>query len=276
MRISVRMTRNPFVYALLFVCCCLWAGAQTPPAPAPNHSGGNDPDFTVATIKLNDTASGSNRLSIRDDVLQATNIQLNSLLETAFDIRRDQIVGLPHWAQVNHYDVVAKVVDMTPEQLRGLSGDQRRAMLQHLLEQRFHMQTHIESRTLPLLKLMVVKEGIKFSEWQKPAEGQEDRKGSVNVNNEVMTAIGVPVGSLVRFLASQTHMPVVDETGLKGNYNFTLKWQREEEGSASGLHDQALPTIYAALPEQLGLKLESGKGPVDVLVVDHIEQPGDN
>src|SRR5579864_6527242 len=229
MRISVRMTRNPFVYALLFACCCLWAGAQTPPAPVPNHSGGNDPDFTVATIKLNDTASGSIRLSIRDDVLQATNIQLNSLIETAFDIRRDQIVGLPHWAQVNHYDVVAKIVDMTPEQLHGLSGDQRRAMLQHLLEQRFHMQTHIETRTLPLLKLIVVKEGIKFSEWQKPAEGQEDKKGSVSVYNDGMTAIGVPMGSLVRFLGSQTHMPVVDETGLKGNYNFTLKWQREEE-----------------------------------------------
>jgi uncharacterized protein (TIGR03435 family) len=98
----------------------------------------------------------------------------------------------------------------------------------------------------------------------------------MNVNNDEMTAIGVPMGTLVRFLASQTHMPVVDETGLKGNYNFNMKWQREEEGPSSGLHDQALPPIYAALPEQLGLKLESGKGPVNVLVVDSIEQPGEN
>lgn len=98
----------------------------------------------------------------------------------------------------------------------------------------------------------------------------------MNVNNEEMTAIGVPMESLVRFLSSMTHMPVVDKTGLKGAYNLHLKWQREEEGQSSGLHDQALPKIYAALPEQLGLKLESGKGPVQVLVVDHIEQPVEN
>jgi uncharacterized protein (TIGR03435 family) len=71
-------------------------------------------------------------------------------------------------------------------------------------------------------------------------------------------------------------MPVVDKTGLKGTYNLHLNWQREEEGQVSGLHDQALPTIYVALPEQLGLKLESGKGPVTVLVIDHIEQPSGN
>jgi uncharacterized protein (TIGR03435 family) len=91
-----------------------------------------------------------------------------------------------------------------------------------------------------------------------------------------MIAVGVPMDRLTRFLASQTHMPVVDKTGLKGIYSFHLKWQREEEGPASGLHDQTLPTIYAALPEQLGLKLESAKGPVDVLGIDHIEQPSDN
>lgn len=275
MRNSVRMIRNPFVYGLLFAWSYLWAGAQSAPA-SPSSSTLSGPDFGVATVKVNDTGSGSTRISINDDLLQVTNVRLDSMLEIAFDIRRDQVVGLPHWAQVDHYDIVAKVVDMTPEQLRGLSDQQRRAMLQQLLAQRFHLKTHIESRTLPLLKLTVDKGGIKFTEWQKPAEGQADKKGSMSVNNDVMTAIGVPMGNLVRFLASQTHMPVVDETGLKGNYNFNLKWQREEEGPASGLHDQSLPTIYAALPEQLGLKLESAKGPVDVLVVDHIEEPTEN
>lgn len=267
------MTRYLFVIILLFPWSCSWPQAQTPTASTWAVAG---PDFDVVTVKVNDTGSGSSRLSIRDDVLQATNIQLDSLIEAAFDIRRDQILRLPHWAQAAHYDVVAKVVDMTPEQLRGLSSDQRRTMLRRLLEQRFHCQTHVESRTLPLLKLVVDKGGIKFAEWQKPADGQDNKKGSMSVNNEVMTAAGVPVDTLVRFLSSQTHMPVVDETGLKGNYNFSMKWQREEQGPDSGLHDQGLPTIYAALPEQLGLKLESGKGPVNVLVVDHIEQPTEN
>ena len=97
----------------------------------------------------------------------------------------------------------------------------------------------------------------------------------MNSINSELTAIGVPMDRLTRFIATQTRTPVADKTGLKGIYSFHLKWQREEEGPASGLHDQALPTIYAALPEQLGLKLESGKGSVDVLVVDHIEQPSE-
>lgn len=274
MRNSRQMLWCLLAGALLFGSCYSRSGAQT--ASALNHSNAAGPEFGVATVKVNDTGSHSTRLSITDDLLRATNIQLDSLMEAAFDIRRDEIVGLPHWAQVTHYDVVAKVVDMTAEQLHGLSSEQRRAMLQQLLEERFHLQTHVESRTLPLLRLVVDKGGIKFAEWQKPPDGQDDRKGSMNINNEVMTAIGVPMGSLVRVLASETHMPVVDETGLKGNYNFNMKWQREEQGPDSGLHDQALPTIYAALPEQLGLKLESGKGPVDVLVVDHIEPPTEN
>ena len=236
------------------------------------------PEYEVATVKVNNTGSGSIRVSITDDVLQATNVPLPTMLEIAFDIRPEQIVGLPHWAQVDHYDITAKVVDMNQQQLRGLSEDQRKTMIQHLLVDRFHLQSHTETRTLPLLELTVAKGGIKFAEWKKPADDQNPSqgKGYMRVNNDEMTANGVPMDRLIRFLASQTHMPIVDKTGLKGSYNFQLKWQREEAGPESGLHDQALPSIYVALPEQLGLKLESAKGPVDVLVVDHIEEPSEN
>lgn len=274
MRKKRQVIRCLLVVALLVAFCDSRTGAQT--TSATNQVKSEGPDYDVATVKVNNTGSGSIRLSIRDDVLQATNVQLEALLEAAYDIRRDEIIGLPHWAQVEHYDIVAKVVDMDPQQLRGLSKEQRQAMLQHLLEQRFHVRTHVETRTLPLLKLTVAKEGIKFAEWQKPSDDQTPKKGSVSVSNEEMTAVGVPMESLTRFLSSMTHMPVVDETGLKGAYNLHLKWQREEEGQSSGLHDQTLPTIYAALPEQLGLKLESGKGPVSVLVIDNIEQPIEN
>lgn len=274
MRTSRQMTRCLLVFALLMSFCDQRIGAQK--ASAANQAKSAGPEFDVATVKVNNTGSGSIRLSIRDDVLQATNIQLGALLEAAYDIRRDQVLGLPHWAEVEHYDIVAKVVDMDSQQLRGLSKEQRQMMLQHLLEQRFHLNTHVETRTLPLLKLTVAKEGIKFVEWQKPSDDQDQKKGSMSVNNQELTAVGVPMASLVRFLSSITQMPVIDETDLKGAYNFHLKWQREEEQQASGLHDQALPTIYAALPEQLGLKLVSGKGPVDVLIIDHIEQPSED
>ena len=269
------------VYRLLVYVCLVagtnaWAGVQATSAASQANSAA--PEYGVATVKVNNTGSGSSRISITDAVLQATNIPLAMMLEVAFDVRPEQILGLPHWAQVDHYDIVAKVVDMDQQQLRGLSDDQRRAMMQQLLAERFHLQSHTETRTLPILELTVAKEGIKFAEWKKPADDQNPNqgKGNMRVNNDEMSASGVPMDRLVRFLASQTHMPIVDKTGLKGTYNFQLKWQREEAGPDSGLHDQALPSIYAALPEQLGLKLESGKGPVNVLVVDYIGQPSEN
>ncbi len=274
MRNNRRMARRLLVFAVLIACYGSCTGAQT--TPAANRANSAVPDYDVATVKVNNTGSGSIHLNISDDILQATNVQLRSLLEIAYDIRPDQMVGLPHWAQVEHYDVVAKVVDIDPQKARDLSDDQQRVMLQHLLEQRFHLRTHVETRTLPLLKLTVAKQGIKFTEWQKPADGEDDKKGSMRGRSGDLTATGVSMESLVRLLSSTTHMPVVDETSLKGIYNFHLMWQREEEGQGSGLHDQALPTIYAALPEQLGLKLESGKGPVSVLVIDNIEQPSEN
>jgi bla regulator protein blaR1 len=260
----------------LVACSEAWAGVQA--ASAATNANSSAPEYEVATVKVNNTGSGSIRVSITSDLLQATNIPLATMLEVAFDIRPEQIVGLPHWAQVDHYDITAKVVDMNQQQLHGLSEDQRRTMIQHLLANRFHLQSHTEKRTLPLLELAVAKEGIKFAEWKKPVDDQSPNqgKGYMRVNNDEMSATGVTMDRLIRFLSSQTHMPIMDKTGLKGNYNFQLKWQREEAGPESGLHDQTLPSIYVALPEQLGLKLESAKGPVDVLVVDHIEQPSEN
>src|SRR6201996_4914838 len=160
MRNNGRMVWRLLVFVFLVACSRSWAGAQAPAETNAANSAG--PNYDVSTVRVNNTGSSSSRLSIHDDLLQATNLQVEVLLEIAFDIRRDQIVGMPHWAQVERYDIAAKVVDINP-QFRDLSDDQQRVMLQHLLEQRFHLQTRVETRTLPLLKLTVTKEGIKFT-----------------------------------------------------------------------------------------------------------------
>jgi uncharacterized protein (TIGR03435 family) len=152
---------------------------------------------------------------------------------------------------------------MDAQLLRGLSGDQRKAMLQHLLEQQFHLQTHVETRTLPLLELSVAKEGIKFTEWQKPPDEQDQKKGSLNVNNEEMTAIGVPMESLVRFRSSMTPMPVVDKTGLKGAYNLHLKWQREEEGQSSGRSRPGSSDDLCSAARAVGIEAKIRQGPCE-------------
>ena len=261
--------------AVVFVLWCPSPRAHGQAGATAKQTSSAAIEYDVATVRVNNTGSGSSHLSIDRDTLLATNVKVTTLLEAAYDIRPDEIVGLPHWAQVDRYDLAAKVVNADPQQIRTVSDDQERVMLQHLLEARFHLRTHIESRVLPLMELIVDKGGIKFTEWQEPSNDQHQRKGSMNEHNGDMTATGVPMGFLAQFLSRLTHMPVVDETGLKGIYSFHLKWQREE-GQDSGLHDQPVPTIYEALPEQMGLKLESGKGPVNVLVIDNSEQPGDN
>ncbi|WP_160115090.1 TIGR03435 family protein [Bryocella elongata] len=246
------------------------------------------PDFDVSTVKTNNTGSGSIRISVHDDMLRADNVVVKMLLEQGFDIRQDQILGLPHWAEVNHYDITAKVVDMTPEQRKGLNKAERMAMMQKLLVERFGVKTHVETRILPRLDLVIAKDGMKLEEFKAPppVEGGADkpelekfdpkRGGSMTGSNNELTGTGVEMAPLINFLSNQTHMPVADKTGLKGKYSFHLKWQREDEGAQSGLHDDSLPTIYSAITEQLGLKLESAKGPVQVLVVDHIDLPEEN
>jgi uncharacterized protein (TIGR03435 family) len=261
---------------LLGASGCALSGAAQVPAAGPGAIAAPAPTYDVSTVKTNNTGSGSIRVSTTDDMMQATNVKVGQLLEIAFDIRQDQILNLPHWADVNHYDIMAKVVDMTPEQRKGLTREQRMATIQKLLKERFHVESHVETRTLPLLNLVVAKDGVKFDEWKKPAEGEKDNSGSMNVNNSDMVATGVPMRSFTMFLSGQTHMPVVDKTGLAGKYNLHLKFSREEEGPQSGLRDDTVPTIYSALTEQLGLKLESAKGPVEVLVIDKIEQPEEN
>jgi uncharacterized protein (TIGR03435 family) len=234
------------------------------------------PEFDVSTIKPNDTGSGSSRVSMDDDILQATNILIKVLLEEAFHIKQDDIYGLPHWAEVSHYDIVAKVVDADPQVLKDMTREQRALMLRQLLEARFQLRTHTEVRTLPVLNLVVTKGGSKLIPSPLREDDAKHFGGSMHTHNGDLTAQHVSPDDLVGFLAEQTHVTVVDQTGLAGRFDFEFKWQREDQGPQSGLHDDSLPTLYTALQEQLGLKLVSGKGPVTVLVVDHIEAPSEN
>jgi uncharacterized protein (TIGR03435 family) len=234
------------------------------------------PEFDVSTIKPNDTGSGSIHVSMDDDILQATNVLIKMLLEEAFHIKQDDIFGLPHWAEVSHYDIVAKVVDADPQVLKDMTREQRALMLRHLLEDRFQLKTHTEVRTLPVLNLVLAKGGSKLT----PSPSREDDAkgfgGSMHTHNGDLTAQHISTADIVSFLADQTRVTVVDHTGLTGRFDFELKWQREDQGPQSGLRDDASPTLYTALQEQLGLKLVSGKDPVTVLVVDHVEVPSEN
>ena len=234
---------------------------------------GSTPVFDVATIKPN--ASGDGHVDIDENLntLTANNVSMKLLLENAFHIRQELISGLPGWAESAHYDIVAKVVDADPKTMRNLTDEQRRMMLERLLADRFGLKTHIEVKQLPVFDLVIAKGGIKFHELDR--SNPNAKQDSVWVHNTEMTAYGVPVEELTATLEGVVQRNVINKTKLTGKYDFHLKWSKGD-GSDAGLSDDVVPTLFTALQEQLGLKLQSSKGPVDTLVVDHIQPPSEN
>jgi uncharacterized protein (TIGR03435 family) len=167
-----------------------------------------------------------------------------------------------------------------------MSFEQRRTMFQSILADRFKLVVHHETRELPIYVLSVAKGGPKFKEStpDDPAATGPRRRGMMMQRGKI-TATDAQVSMLVTILSRQLGRTIVDKTGLTGNYDFTLEFTPDEGASAppgSGgappppPPDSAAPSIFTALPEQLGLKLESTKGPVDVIVIDHIEKPAEN
>jgi uncharacterized protein (TIGR03435 family) len=232
------------------------------------------PVYDVATIRPNNSGRGSMQINVNNETLYATNVTLKDMLQFAYGIRPELISQLPGWAVANHYDIVAKISDADPEMLKHLKDEDYRRMLMQLLVVRFRLKSHVEVKQLPTFDLVIAKGGIKFQEMAK--DTPEDKQGSAVTSNTEITAYGVPILTMAEMLENQVQRNVMDKTGLHGNYDFHLKWHNEEDGPASGLGDVASPSLFTALQEQLGLKLQSSRGPVDTLVVDHVEAPSEN
>jgi len=154
-------------------------------------------------------------------------------------------------------------------------------MIQAMLADRFKLLAHHEIREQPVYELVIAKNGPKLQE-AKPAEGS-DPGGTVESRAGQIAAKNVVVSQLVTRLTQTLGRTVVDKTeGLKGKYDFMLIWAPDEAGSSpssassSAPPDPTGPSIFTAIQEQLGLKLEPAKGPVDCLVIDHLEQPSEN
>jgi len=260
-----------FLLSLVFVVALgsCWNGVAqqvVPPLPV----------YDAAVIKVNNTLSRSSRTDINDATFQATNVTLKHLLVNAFGIRKGQIFGLPAWADSLRWDVNAKVTDPDMKVISSLSREQRQRMLAALLVERFHLQKHIELKTLPVYELVVAKNGPKLqvSKVAPDATGP----GDFDVHNTDMTATGVMMPDFATNISYPLDRTVIDKTGLTGRYDFRLQWTPDNvaNNAADNGAADAPPTIFTAIEEQLGLKLQPGKGPVNTLVIDHVEQPTEN
>jgi len=248
---------------------CCWNGvAQQPTAPLPVYD--------AAVIKVNKSLARGTDVDRDDTTFRATNVPLTHLLVNAFGIRPGLISGLPAWANSLRWDVNAKVTDPDMKVMQNLSRQQQQQMLAALLAERFHLKTHIEFKTLPVYELVVAKNGPKLK--VSAVAPDSTAPGDMDVHNTDLRATGVKLSDFAMNLSAPLDRTVIDKTGLTGRYDFRLQWTPDNvaNNAADNGAADAPPTLFTAIQEQLGLKLQPAKGPVPTLVIDHVEQPTEN
>ena len=254
--------------ALLLITALAGYG-QTVPGPA---------QYEVASIKPN--TSDDVRLAFRiepDGTLSAMGITLKRLMMTAFNVQGFRIVGGPGWVASSRWDVQAK-------RDGGTSPDQIRQMLRALLEERFQLRSHSETRKMPVYELVVDGKGPKV-----PAAKDSAAKKTVQVATGSIRLTNATPATFASQLSYALGAPVINKTSLSGQFDFAIDWtpQPGEDGgpTTSGLppateERSALitdgPSIFTAIREQLGLHLKSGRGPVEVVVIDDVQMPSVN
>ncbi len=244
-----------------------------PPPPPKFMPADAKPVFEVATIKPSKPDEGFSILLGRrgagSNSLTTTATSLSDLMKFAYDLHPRQITNGPAWLETEKYDVIAK-----PD-LDGLpSLPQMKAMLQKLLAERFELVFHRDKKELPVYAITVAKTGVKMTKHDGVTAGPGFGGGPKGFN--VRSATMSEFASVLQ--AGILEQPVVDQTGLgDAKYDFILKWTPDgpQPPTAADVLD-APPDIFTAFQQQLGLKLESTKAPVDVLVIDKVEKPSEN
>lgn len=227
------------------------------------------PRFDVFSIKPNvSDVDGGMSEGMQGDTFQAKNVTMRFLLAAVFGVRQELVQGLPKWAESTHWNIQAKISDADSATLNKLTSKQRDVMQQQLLLDNLKLQLHRETRVRSGLELTVVPNGVKMkSHPLDPNETDPDGSGSLSYGNGQMQGTEAPVSVIVSCLADILDQVVIDDTGLTGFWDLKLRWAPE------GDQQSREASLYTALQEQLGLRLSSGKGPVEFLVVDHLDDP---
>jgi uncharacterized protein (TIGR03435 family) len=263
--------------------------SQSPAAPlSPAAAQTAPPLFEVATIKASKPDSEQSMMMFTADGVSITGIRLAMVLREAFGVEDDHMIDEPGWVKSSRFDIEAKVAPEDAPKLKGLSFAQRKTMLVQLLVDRFGLKYHRETRDLPIYELVIAKGGVKMQEAKEQDPANTRHLMMFGGPGEI-DSTAMKVENLAHTLSGQLGRTVEDKTGLKDNYDFTLKWTPDAAAaniaragdaapapSADAADSSTVPSLFTALEEQLGLKLESAKGPEAVIVIDHIEQPSAN
>jgi bla regulator protein blaR1 len=255
--------------------------------------------FELASIKPSDPAALGMQIDLSPGGLfTAKNVTVKILIEQAYDVRDFQISGGPGWLSTERYDIAAKgdgsgvseddMRKMTEEQ-RNRFQEQFRLKVRALLADRFQLKVHQETKELPVYALIVAKNGPRIqaaTDDGSPGGGLSMRRG--DAGKAEITGKKVALAPLVQLLSNQVGRTVLDRTGLKGNYDFKMTFApdlglgQQPPGPRDGGADRPPavdtdgPSIFTALQEQLGLKLDAQKGPVEVVVIDGVQKASEN
>jgi uncharacterized protein (TIGR03435 family) len=253
----------------------LAAGASFAPSWIAFAQQPDQPAFEVASIRPAPPGGGEPSIvASPGGRLVATNITLERLVRWAYSASSLRISGQPDWFSGDRFNVVANAPD-------GTANDQLAPMLQRLLADRFKLSLHRETKESLVYALVVGKGGFRLREIEYRGTGPTRlmRKGTVV---ELSYPAGADLAQFAGFLSGQTGRPVLDRTGLTGVFDIKLEFAPEppvplaDAGADRPANDTAGPSIFTAVQEQLGLRLESARGPVEILVIDHAERPDAN
>jgi uncharacterized protein (TIGR03435 family) len=255
----------------MFVCVSVVISFGQAPAPA----------FDVAAIRpANPDSRNGTLVSLTlGGGLRVVNATLKDLIETGYQVRSFQILGGPQWAAVTKYDVAATsalLPEGTTDARQPRPGNNEvRLKVQAFLKDRFQLQVHRETRNVPIYSLIVAKNGIKAG----GLNASNNLAKGINASQGSMLGEAASMANLAAKLSNQLDRPVENNTGLEGKYDFKLQWTPElGPPTADGrIVDGSFgPSLFTALQEQLGLRLESTRGPVEVLIIDQAERPSEN
>ena len=255
--------------------------------------------FEVASIKPSGPdARGTSIQIVPGGGLRVTNATVKMLVTMAYDVRDFQVSGGPGWLNSERYDINAKSEasagpeNAAPADPRQMTDDQRRTVqeqfrqrLQALLADRFQLKIHRETKEQPVYALVVGKNGHKLQAAKEEASGPQ----GMRMGRGQLNGTRAPMQMLANLLSNQVGRPVLDKTDLKGSFDFKLEWT-PDPGQGAGPFgrggpggpdapppvDPNGPSIFTALQEQLGLRLESQRGPVEIIAIDSVEKASEN
>ncbi len=267
--------RHPLTRAVLLATAAATVvpGLWNVPRSLAQSSPGARPAFEIASVKRSNPDSGGMSMTSDPGRLTLRNVTLKFCIEVAYGAKDYQLAGGPGWLGSESYDIDAKAAGPAKD-------SELRLMLQTLLTERFKLTLHRESREASVYTLVVGKNGIKVHEVE-TGDGAEMRVG-----RDRLAGRKVPVPRLAEALSNLLGRPVQDMTGLSGVFDFSLTWTPDQSqatpkpgvpgDAAQNSDSDSRPSLFTAVQEQLGLKLESRRGPVETFVIDHAERPAQN